>query len=185
MAKPKGLVPHRPEQLAPHEALECGAYRRPLVLRQEDDERTSSSKRLKELPCRPEHLLVRGLLPGEPDRAENPVADRVSVLLALERRRQVADLLDDLTEGPERDPFAIGRTVALKHRAPLGDRADELPREPGLADAGGAEDREELGGPLLHRPLEALLKLVELVDPADERRLEPSEVAGGFWRQFE
>ena len=75
--------------------------------------------------------------------------------------------------------------MALKHRGPFADGANELPREPGLADAGGAEDREELGGPLLHRPLEALLKLLELVDPADERRLEPSEVAGRFGRQLE
>ena len=38
---------------------------------------------------------------------------------------------------------------------------------------------------MLHGPLEALHKLLELVDPADERRLEPPEVAEGLGCQFE
>ena len=75
--------------------------------------------------------------------------------------------------------------MTLEHRGTVAEGPDELPREPRLADAGSAEDGEELGVALLHGTLEALLKLLELVDPADERRLEPSEVAGGFGCQFE
>ena len=157
----------------------------PMGVLQEDDERTSSGERLEELPCCPERLLVGGLTPGEPDRAENSVGDRVGVLLAVERLRKVADLADDFAERPERDPLAIGRAVPLKHRRFFADGTYELSREPRLADAGRAEDREELGGLLLHRPFEAVLQLLELVHPSDERSLELSQVAGRFGSQFE
>ena len=45
MPEPKRVVVHRPEQLSPHEALQGGAYRGQLVLRQELDERIPAELR--------------------------------------------------------------------------------------------------------------------------------------------
>ena len=49
--------------------------------------------------------------------------------------------------------------------------------EPRLADAGDADDREQVGTPLVGRRVEQLLQQAQLAIAADERRLEPDRAA--------
>ncbi len=52
------------------------------------------------------------------------------------------------------------------------DVLEELPGQPGLADAGRADDADQAGAALAGRGVEQVLEQAELVVAADERRLE-------------
>ncbi len=79
--------------------------------------------------------------------------------------------LDDLAERPERDPVAVREAAALAPGDELGvglDDAVELVDEAALADAGDADEREELRRPLVPRPLEGVPDDAELALASDE-----------------
>ena len=63
-----------------------------------------------------------------------------------------AELQHRLDHGPVGDPLAVGEAAAASPRARPSSPETELGREPRLADAGRAEDREEVAGALASRP---------------------------------
>ena len=81
---------------------------------------------------------------------------------------------DHLAERPEADALAVGRAPP---DMPVGrvdhavDVLRELPAETGLADAGGADDRDESGAPFAARRMEQVLEQAQLIVAADERCL--------------
>jgi hypothetical protein len=81
--------------------------------------------------------------------------------------------LDHLAQRPER------HTVAVRQAAPappghetgvVGERALELPDEPALADAGSADERDEVHGPVAARARDRVEDEAELLLAADQRR---------------
>ena len=79
--------------------------------------------------------------------------------------------LDDLREGPERDPVAVREAATLAPRRELGlgvDHARELVEQAALADPGNAEKRNELGCALLACAIEGGTKGGELAFAANE-----------------
>ena len=77
--------------------------------------------------------------------------------------------LHHLGERPVRDALAVGEAAAGEHGRALEAR-DELAREPALADARLAVDREQVRAAVAHGALERVLEQLELVLAADERR---------------
>ncbi len=137
-----------------------------------------------------EQLRQPRLHPGALVRIEQVPLER---LVELPRRDLGRLLLGDpgahahhLRERPVRDAFAVGETAAA---VPV-DVADqaidvtlELGREPGLADPGDPEDRDEAGLSLVARGMEEIFDQAHLALAADERCLEagraPLAAAGG------
>src|SRR5439155_4369101 len=121
---------------------------------------------------------------GEPRREPLALArlgthhfDRGAVLLRrLGRFVRLEDpgvLLHDLAERPERDPLAVGEAAPLapSHLLwPALDEAPELADEPRLADAGLADDRDELDRALPERAGKRALEHCEVLVAPDERR---------------
>ncbi len=142
-------------------------------------------KRLEQLPRRPERLFVRARLTVEANRAENALGDRIGLFVLPERLPEVADVLDDPSERPEGDPFAVGRAVTLEDGRLATRRQDQFAPESRLADPCGAEHREELSGSAFSGAFVGLSKLSELHDSADQRRLQPAGIAGRFGLQLE
>src|SRR5205085_9083168 len=82
--------------------------------------------------------------------------------------------LDDLAERPERDALAVGQTAALTPRDQLRlvvDQLEELVDEPGLADPGNTDDRDELGRALIADAPEDRAQQLDLAVAADQRRV--------------
>ena len=112
-------------------------------------------------------------------RVGDPLGDRLGDLGASRRLvvelRQPTALADHLAERPECDALAIRRRAS---RVPV-DRLDEavdvdqeLARQPTLADAARANDRDDAQTLLAARRLEEVLEQTDLLAAADERRLE-------------
>src|SRR5581483_8991624 len=83
--------------------------------------------------------------------------------------------LDDLAERPEADTLAVGQRAAL----PPGDQVrvglrdlEQLRDEAALADAGHADERDQLGRLLRARPVERVGEEAALPFAPDERRPE-------------
>jgi hypothetical protein len=91
------------------------------------------------------------------------------------RLEQAAALADHLAEGPEADPFAIGRRASVVPPDVLDQPVEvfeELPGHPGLADAGRPDHRDQACPQVARRRVEEVLQLAELVVATHERRLE-------------
>ena len=81
--------------------------------------------------------------------------------------------LDHLGERPEAHAFAVRQRAPLAPQDQLGvdlDGREELADEPALADAGDADERDELRRPFAPNPLERVAERLELTSAADERR---------------
>ena len=81
--------------------------------------------------------------------------------------------LDDLRERPEGHAVAVGEGAALSPGDELDvlvDRPEELGDEPALADAGHADERDELWRALLAHARQRRDEQLELAAAADERR---------------
>ena len=78
-----------------------------------------------------------------------------------------------LAQRPERQSLAVGEAAARRDRRALAHRLGELVREPRLADAGRAEDRDELAAAPADRSLERRGELPQLVLASDQRGREP------------
>jgi hypothetical protein len=79
--------------------------------------------------------------------------------------------LDDLAQRPEGDALAIWEAAALAPVHEVGkvvDEGEELRRQPALADAWLADDRDELDRPLPVCPAEEALEQLQLVVAPDE-----------------
>ena len=164
----------------------------PVDVLEDENERALLGESLEEAAPGGERLVAAVAselrLAGEPEEREEVRFDARLVARAGERvldglvdlRRDVlrrvlledAGLrLDDLAERPERDPVAVGEAAALAPGDELGiglDDALELVDEPALADAGDADQREELRRALVPRPLEGVPDDAELALAADE-----------------
>jgi hypothetical protein len=85
-----------------------------------------------------------------------------------------------LCERPVGDAVAVREAAAAMPVHVVREPVDvllELPREPRLADAGDAEDRDEPRAALFRGGVEEILDELELALAADERRLEPGRAA--------
>ena len=82
--------------------------------------------------------------------------------------------LHHLGERPVRDALAVGKAAAGEDGRAL-ETGDELAREPALADAGVAVDRDERGAPVADAARERVLEQLELGVAADERRGERAQ----------
>jgi hypothetical protein len=88
----------------------------------------------------------------------------------------------DLAERPERDPAPVRRVAAqqgLRRRIGRRQPLRHLAREPGLADAGVAGDRDQLRDPVPRGPPVDQLEQRHVVVAADERRARPDPLGAG------
>ena len=150
---------------------------RPMDVVEHHDERPLSSQMLEQLSHAPRRVLGgRGLRPAE--QAAHEARDAVAVFGVTqhsgergERRCGVVGLAaagrlpDDLAERVVRDPLSVGEAPAAQHGRVVG-AAEELADEPRLADARGAEQREQMGGALVPGSLEPAREQLELFGPA-------------------
>ena len=88
-------------------------------------------------------------------------------------------LLDRLGDREEGDPLAVGKAAALQDGGAVDGAGQELQHEPGLADPGRPEEREQVRRPFGHRALERPLQQVELPFPPDHRRVQATGVPRG------
>src|SRR5207248_742667 len=87
------------------------------------------------------------------------------------------DVVEDEDERAEPgEHLAVGEATAACDQGLVGQIAEELLYEPGLADTGRPEDREELARPVADGLLERVMQAPPLPDPADQRRLEAAGV---------
>jgi hypothetical protein len=146
---------------------------------------------LEELPDRPEGLLD----PRGGDAAADEVAEALGhergVLVALEELRDPAlyvlgriavvgtrRVSQDGRDRPERDAFAVGQAAPPKDSGVPCDPGEELAAQPRLAHAGGTHQRHERGLFLARASRQRPLEQRELIDAADERRVETARPAG-------
>ena len=83
-----------------------------------------------------------------------------------------------LGERVERDPLAVRQAAAAQDRGVRGELVRERRHQPGLADPGDAEHREELARLVRHRSAEHVAQERELPLPSDDRRIEVSREPG-------
>src|SRR5206468_1679970 len=107
----------------------------PVDVVEDTDERLLRRRSFEQLPERPGDLLAR---------ADDVVTEqRADPLRRRTLELDVRQLLDDLDDRPVGDALAVGQTPA-PNDSRLVQRGQELGRESRLADAGAAEDREQL-----------------------------------------
>ena len=129
---------------------------------------------------RDERPLGRSVLQRLAERPRDVLRRRWRLALAEQRadRRggglldgQQVELLQHLDHRPVRDPLAVGKAAATDDRRL--DRGQKLRREPRLADAGIADDRDQLATLLGPHALPSNLQDRELALTADEQRPMP------------
>ena len=102
---------------------------------------------------------------GEPEAVSSPRIDASGPVVVAGRH----ELLDDLRHRPVADPLAVGEAAAADDgRVHAG---EELLREPRLADAGRAEDREQVARAVADDVGERALEQLALPLAADHRRV--------------
>ena len=165
----------------------------PVDVLEDHRERAPLGEPLEEAAPRREQILaVRRRPVGQPEEVEEARLDPgplIRVLdVELEHRGQLRGgarlrlVLEDpratshhLGEGPVGDAVAVGEAAAAMPPDLADEPVDvllELPRQPRLADACDADDRDEPGAGLVGAGVEEILEQPELGRAADERRLE-------------
>ncbi len=153
---------------------------RPVDVLEVEDERLDVREALHDLACGPGDLLLAALALERlehPGREPEHVRDLVGAALfeLLERLLEgivVGDAcggLDHLGERPVGDALAVWQAAAGEDARAL-EPVDELARETALADAGLAEDREQVRALVAHGAGEGVGEELELRLAADERR---------------
>ena len=136
----------------------------PLDVVEDDDQRPLRRSLLQRLAERPGDLLRRrrrlALAEQRADRHRGGLV-----------RGQHVELLQHLDHRPVRDPLAVGEAAAADDRRL--DRSQNLRGQPGLADAGIADDRDQLAALLGPHALPRFPDERELALTSDERRLVP------------
>ena len=141
---------------------------RPVHVLDAHDERRAGGERLEQPPHRPERLLAAERAVVAADRRSHAPGDPLRVRLVGEQaveRLVAAELLHELAERPVRDPLAVGEAAAAQHGRRPADLAEQLGREPRLADSGRPGDRAEQAAPFGQHALE---------HPADALEARPS-----------
>src|SRR5262249_25686685 len=103
-----------------------------------------------------------------------PRAGRWDIVVVIES----SSLLDHFGERIERDALAVREAPPAQARRLDGRTAQELGDETRLPDAGRAEQREQVRGPLGDRPIERGGEHLELLVASDHRRVEMPLVPG-------
>ena len=114
---------------------------------------------------REEMCLDPRLVAGSGERVLHGLVDLRRDLLGRVLLEDASLRLDDLAERPQRDPVAVGEAATLAPGDELRvgvDDSMELVDEAALADAGDADQREELRRALVPRPLEGIPDDAEL-----------------------
>ena len=157
------------------------------------DQGPLASQRLEQPPDGPERLLDRGIDLLQPDGLADALGHQVGLGIVVQERPQsvpgairVVVSMDarrrshDLTDRPEGDVLPVGQASTAQDervaRLLLEERGDQA----ALADAGRAQDREELAGAVRLDALERLRQQAQLPDPPDERRIESSQMRRGI-----
>ena len=162
---------------------------RPVEVLEDDDERGPSRKLLEESSNGPERLLRR----ADRVRAADGCFDARGDELGLVVWEEIGDrgpwlvtesLPDDLGDRPERDSFAVWEAATRNRPSIAVEPGDDLLGEARLADAGGAEDGEEIRPTLRCRSLERVPHLRELELSADELDVEPSLLSERIGQDF-
>ncbi len=149
---------------------------RPLDVVQDEHDGPVPGEGLEEPPHGPVELVAPRAGLGAADGFDDAPADGVRVRLGAERLVEV-DAAHDLDERPVRDPAAVREAGALEHERLVTERAHELGREPRLADARLADDRDRAARPLRLGPAQLEPEPGELRGAADERRVHPPHQA--------
>ena len=152
----------------------------PVDVVEDGDDRGRLSRSFEQLAHRPGNLLARGrrLLLAQQllDRRQR---GRLEPELASGR-----ELLQDLDHRPVGDPLAVRQAPPADDGGVL-DGAEELGCQPRLADAGRAENREELARAVVDGLRKRLLQPAQLAVAPDERRVEPARKGGSLLAQDE
>ena len=170
---------------------------RPLEILEEEGDRALLGHPLEEeAPCAEQLLLRSSRAVFEAEEVEHPRLDEIALLVVgHERVERGANLLsgrggvlafDDpgahahhLRERPERDALAVREAAAAMPPDAFLEPVhvlEELPAEPGLADACDPRDRDEVRALLVGGRVEELLDEPQLPVATDERRLEPGRL---------
>ncbi len=150
----------------------CG----PVDVLDADDERALPGERLEHAADRPERLVGR-LGRRALERTAHPPSDEVAVGLrgdGLEDRLLAADRPDEVVERHEGEAVPVRQAAGREDAGLVPDRVEQLAREPRLADAGRAVDRDDPARLLAHDLGVLAAEVRELSRPADERRVEPA-----------
>ena len=107
---------------------------------------------------------------GEPEQLRILVRDALASLVERVLVADAREVAQHLSDRPVGDALAVREAGAACDPRPLADAVEELVREPGLADAGVADDRDEAAATLRPDLVELGLEQRELVPAADERR---------------
>ena len=140
---------------------------RPLQVVEDDDDRTVERELLEEASDRPEQLLDRRRLGGDPERLGQLGEDRLGIVDAGEAIAQPVEdvgrlgLLVEPDRGAQElrdrvpgDALAVRQAAAAQDLGVRARPGEELVDEPALADAGRAEDGDEDAAFLDDGPLE-------------------------------
>ena len=155
------------------EELEEGGLA-PLDVVDDTDERLCAGGRLEQPANRERDLFGRvDAVAG----VEQAPQRRDHLQVELELREPGLQLSHDLDNRQVGDPVAVRNAAAANHSRPV-ERRQELVGEPGLADARGAEDRDQLAAAVAPGALEAVEEPAELLPATDHRHVEmPAEAA--------
>ena len=148
----------------------------------EHDQRLLARDFLEQAPHGPERLSSGGGARRRADRAEHARSDELAVLGAGERGSHAfvaPEQADDLDERPEGDPVAVRQASSGQDRRLVAHGRAELCRQPGLADSGWPDDREQAARARLERLGVCLTQRAQLGLAADQRRVEPARVRTG------
>ena len=120
-------------------------------------------------------------------RARHALDDRLGVLVALQEPASAAALcsgasssalparrLDDLAQRPEGEALAVGRQRPADDLRLVAQRSPEVLGQARLADAGRADERDELAAAPATARSKAGAQQLQLALAADERRVEPA-----------
>ncbi len=140
----------------------------PVHVVEEAEERLGGGGRLERLAHRPGDLLAgRGRLLLAEQRPDQLARPRSQLEL-----RPAGQLLQHLDDGPVGDPLPVGKAAAAED-AGAAHPAGELLREPGLAHARGAEQGDQVAGPLGRAALPRVEQQPQLPLAADELPVQP------------
>ena len=160
----------------------------PVDVLEAEDDRLCLGELLDEGPGGPGDLLRRALAVERLQHAggeAEEVGDGLVLAVCLELLERLLDRvvvgdarngLDHLGQGPVGDALAVREAATDEHRCAL-EPVDELAREPALADAGLAVDREQVGAAVAHRAVEGVAEQLELGFAADQRRADARRAA--------
>ena len=148
---------------------------RPVEVVDDDHERPLRRNCLEEAPKRPGSLLGRTAALAQTHRPGNQTRRHLAVLDRLEQSDELllgivaADVAHDVCERQVGDALAVRGAAADHDPGLLAQRPDQLAREPGLPDAGRANDRGQRAAARRHCGVECGAESDQLLPSSHER----------------